>query len=65
VDGFICLRTGTVVAFCEHGNEPSCSIKSGKIINRLSALLASRKGFHFMQFVGQTVNAGFAVYLYI
>jgi hypothetical protein len=43
---------GRLVAFCEHDNELSASIMRGKIINRLSLMLTSRKGFCFMQLVG-------------
>jgi hypothetical protein len=31
--GFICLKTGTIGTSCEHGNEPSGSIKDGEILD--------------------------------
>jgi hypothetical protein len=31
--GFICLRIGTSGGPCEHGNEPSGSIKGGEILD--------------------------------
>jgi hypothetical protein len=36
---------------CEHGNEPSGSIKVGKCLNYLSILSASQEGLYSMTFV--------------
>jgi hypothetical protein len=32
---FIWLRVGPITGYCEHGNEPSQSIRSGKFNDRL------------------------------
>jgi hypothetical protein len=39
--GFISIRYGPVTGSCEHGNEPSGSIKEGKF-DKLSVLFVSR-----------------------
>jgi hypothetical protein len=31
--GFICLKTGTVSGLCEHGKEPSGSLKVGEFLD--------------------------------
>jgi hypothetical protein len=36
---------------CEHGNEPSGSIKCGEFLDKLSVLLASQEGLCFMELV--------------
>jgi hypothetical protein len=36
---------------CEHGDEPSCSIKCGKFPDQLSVLLASQEGLCSMELV--------------
>jgi hypothetical protein len=33
-----------VAGYCEHGNEPSGSIKCGEFLDKLSVLLASQEG---------------------
>jgi hypothetical protein len=40
-----------VVGSCEHGNEPSCSIKCGEFLDYLSVLLASQEGLCSMELV--------------
>jgi hypothetical protein len=34
--GFIWLRIGQMAGFCEHGNEPSGTVKSRLLFDRLS-----------------------------
>jgi hypothetical protein len=43
-----------VVGSCEHGNEPSGTIKSGKFLDYLSVLLASQEGLCSMELVSYT-----------
>jgi hypothetical protein len=40
-----------VAGSCEHGDEPSGSIKRGKFLDQLSVLLASQEGLCSMEFV--------------
>jgi hypothetical protein len=40
-----------VAGFCEHGNEPSGSIKCGEFLDYLSVLLASYEGLCSMELV--------------
>jgi hypothetical protein len=40
-----------VAGSCEHGNEPSGSIKCGESLDYLSVLLASLEGFCSMELV--------------
>jgi hypothetical protein len=40
-----------VAGSCEHGNEPSGSIKCGEFLDWLSILLASQEGLCFMELV--------------
>jgi hypothetical protein len=42
---------GPVAACCEHGNEPSDSIKGRKFLDYLSVLSASQEGLCYMAFV--------------
>jgi hypothetical protein len=42
---------GQVTGSCEHGNEPSGSIKCGKFLDQLSVLLASQEGLCSMELV--------------
>jgi hypothetical protein len=40
-----------VAGFCEHGNEPSVSIKCGEFLDWLSVLLASQEGLCSLEVV--------------
>jgi hypothetical protein len=40
-----------VAGYCEHGNEPSGSIKCGEFLDWPSVLLASQEGLCFMELV--------------
>jgi hypothetical protein len=40
-----------VAGSCEHGNEPSGSIKFGEFLDYLSVLLASKEGLCSIEFV--------------
>jgi hypothetical protein len=40
-----------VVGSCEHGNQPSGSIKDGEFLDQLSVLLASQRGLCSMELV--------------
>jgi hypothetical protein len=48
-----------VVGFCEHGDEPSSSIKCGEFIDYLNVLLASQEGLCSMELVRYFIE-GFA-----
>jgi hypothetical protein len=53
--GFIVLRIGQVAGSCEHGNEPSCSIKFGEFLDYLSVLSASQEGLCSMELVSSVL----------
>jgi hypothetical protein len=44
-----------VAGSCEHGNEPSGSIKCGEILDKLSVLLASQEGLCSMELVSYPI----------
>jgi hypothetical protein len=46
-----------VVGSCEHGNEPSGSIKCGEFLDYLSVLLASQEGLCSMELVRRLVSS--------
>jgi hypothetical protein len=50
---------------CEHGNEPSVSIKCGEIFDWLSVLLASQEGLCSMALVSYIHNIIIHYYLLI
>jgi hypothetical protein len=45
-----------VAGSCEHGNEPSASIKCGEFLDWLSVLLASQEGLCSMELVSWYVK---------
>jgi hypothetical protein len=47
-----------VAGSCEHGNEPSGSIKFGEFLDYLSLLLASQEGLCSMELVSCSVMDG-------
>jgi hypothetical protein len=42
--GFVWLRIETVVRYCEHGNDPYCSIEVWKFLEMLNVLSAVEEG---------------------
>jgi len=44
-------REGPMAGSCEHGNEPSSSVKSRQSLYYLSGLLASQEGLYSMKLV--------------
>jgi hypothetical protein len=56
---------GEVAGFCEHGNEPSGSIKGGGISSLAERLLASEEGLGSMESVIEAVKLFLASHVYV